>query len=148
VTSRAPIGADGFPRDELRALSIVHREGDRRGYDRAVAITESPHFSNVVDEARVGLSTSELADLTGVKPRQVQNWAAGTSRPAGAHRDHLLEVHYLVAALGEVYEPEGVEIWLHARNRLLDGRRAIDLLREGRYDVVLDAIERLKSGAV
>jgi hypothetical protein len=113
-----------------------------------MATAESLLFSSIVQTARVGLSVAELAEVTGVKPRQVHNWAAGTSRPAGMHRDHLLEVAYLVDALRDVYEPEGVEIWIHSRNRMLGGQKAIDLLKERRYEEVIDAVERLKSGAM
>jgi hypothetical protein len=53
-----------------------------------------------------------------------------------------------VDQLNEVYTPEGVEIWLRGRNRSLDGRKPIDLLRAGDFETVLYAIERLKTGAM
>jgi hypothetical protein len=40
-----------------------------------------------------------------------------------------------VQRLRDVYEPEGVEIWLHARNREFDVA--------GEYERVLAAVERL-----
>lgn len=53
------------------------------------------------------------------------------------------ELAQVRAGLAEVYKPEGVEIWLQARNRLLGGRRAIDCPAED----VLRVIEQLQSGA-
>jgi len=50
--------------------------------------------------------------------------------------------------LEEVYTPEGIDIWLHGRNRSLGGQRPIDLLRENDFDTVLDAIDRLRTGAM
>ena len=47
-----------------------------------------------------------------------------------------------------IYTREGAEIWLHGRKRSLGGRRPIDLLADGAYDEVLDAIERLAVGAM
>ncbi len=50
--------------------------------------------------------------------------------------------------LRDVYTREGAEIWLHGRKRSLGGRRPVDLLAEGSYDEVLDAIERLPAGTM
>jgi hypothetical protein len=106
-------------------------------------------YSRIVDDVRKGsVTTGELAEITGVTERQVQNWAAGASRPQGETRDRLLEVHYIVEQLKEVYTPEGVEIWLHGRNRSLGGRRPMDLLRDDQFRLVLDAVERLSVGAM
>ena len=69
--------------------------------------------------------------------------------PRGAAtRDRLLEVHYLVRLLREVYTREGAEIWLHGRKRSLDGQRPIDLLLQGDFRTVLQAVERLRTGAM
>lgn len=110
-------------------------------------VAESLYSRIVVDIRESALTSAELAEITGVRERQVQNWAAGTSRPGGDNRDRLLEVKYIVDLLRDVYTPEGIEIWLHGRNRALDGQRPIDLLRAGDFREVLDAVERLASGA-
>jgi hypothetical protein len=57
-----------------------------------------------------------------------------------------MEINYLVKRLRDVYQPEGVEIWLHGRNRDLGGQRPVDLLREGHFETVLSAIDRLLDG--
>lgn len=49
--------------------------------------------------------------------------------------------------LREIYGREGAELWLRGRKKSLSGRRPIELLKEGRVDDVLDAIERLSAGA-
>src|SRR3954447_20917290 len=112
-------------------------------------LREPSQYKTLVERVRdTALTTSELADVTGVKERQVQHWAAGTHRPQGEKRDRLLEVAYIVEQLGDVYTREGVEIWLHGRNRDVGGKRPIDLLRGGDFETVLHAVERLQSGAV
>jgi transcriptional regulator with XRE-family HTH domain len=103
-------------------------------------------YSRIVGGLRESLSTEELAKVIGIHARQVQNWAAGRNRPQGDNRDQLLGVHYLVQRLRDVYQPEGVEIWLHARNREFDGLRPLDLLVAGEYERVLAAVERLSDG--
>lgn len=95
-----------------------------------------------------GLSVADVARLVGVAERQVRNWTSGSNSPSGRNRDRLLELHYVTTRLRDVYTREGAEIWLHGRKRSLDGKRPIDLLADGRYDEVLDAIERLASGAM
>ncbi|BCI54983.1 hypothetical protein NIIDNTM18_42610 [Mycolicibacterium litorale] len=49
--------------------------------------------------------------------------------------------------LSEVYEPEGVDIWLTSPHRWLGGERGMDLIRDGRGDEVLAVAERLVGGA-
>jgi hypothetical protein len=113
----------------------------------AAEMQESAVYRRIVGEVRrMGLTTVEIADITGVGERQVQNWVSGNSRPAGKNRDLLLEIHYIVDGLKDVYTPEGVEVWLHGRNRVLGSRRPIELLKEGEFEIVLDEVERLNRG--
>ncbi len=106
-------------------------------------------YARIVEEVRDGgLSNAEISQVIGVAERQVRNWSGGSNTPSGRNRDRLLELHYLVRLLREVYTREGAEIWLHGRKRSLDGKRPIALLEEGQSEVVLDAIERLSAGAM
>ncbi|UNX53437.1 DUF2384 domain-containing protein [Georgenia sp. TF02-10] len=106
-------------------------------------------YPRVVSELRgSALTNAEIGTLTGVSERQVQRWASGSSRPEGDSRARLLELKYVVDHLRDVYTEDGVEIWLHGRNRGLGGQRPIDLLEAGQFDVVLEAIERLHTGAM
>lgn len=106
-------------------------------------------YARIVDEVRDGgLATADIARLVGVAERQVRNWGSGEHAPRGRNRDRLLELHYVAQLLRDVYTPEGAEIWLHGRKRTLGGRRPIDLLAKGRYEEVLNAIERLRAGAM
>lgn len=116
---------------------------------RSQALAESGLYARLVDDLREGvLTNAELAEITGVKTRQVQHWASGTHRPQGDAKDRLLELHYIVERLLEVYKPEGADIWLHGRNRDLGSDKPIDLLRAGSFERVLAAVERLASGAM
>lgn len=106
-------------------------------------------YPRVVSELRgSALSTAEIGTLTGVSERQVQRWASGASRPEGESRARLLEVKYIVDLLREVYTEDGVEIWLHGRNRGLGGQRPVMLLETGQFDLILEAVERLRTGAM
>jgi hypothetical protein len=116
---------------------------------RSQALAESGLYARLVDDLREAvLTNAELAEITGVKTRQVQHWASGAHRPQGEAKDRLLELHYIVERLREVYTPEGADIWAHGRNRSLEGQKPIDLLRAGEFERVLAAVERLASGAM
>lgn len=115
----------------------------------ASTLSDAGLYARIVEEIRdAALTSAELAGVTGVDERQVYNWAAGTSRPRGLKRDRLLEVHYILKALREVYTQEGAEIWIHGRNRSISGQRPIDLLIAGDFQPVLLAVERLRTGAM
>ena len=104
-------------------------------------------YPALVDEIRTaGITTAEIARVTGVQLRQVQHWASGTSRPREETRDRLVDVHYLVRQLSQVYKPEGIEIWIHSRNPILDGQRPIDLLQAGEFGPVVDLVDSLTAG--
>lgn len=101
----------------------------------------------VNDITRSGITQAELGQVVGASLRTVQNWAAGNGTPAGVKVRRLLDVQYIVRELREAYTEEGVQIWLHARNRNLESQRPIDLLAAGQYDEVLAEAERV-SGAM
>ena len=116
---------------------------------KAQSLSEAGLFSKLVADVRDSvLTTAELALITGVEERQVYNWASGASKPRSEAKDKLLEVHYIIKELREVYTPEGADIWIHARNRGLGGEKPINLLSAGAFEPVLAAIERLKTGAM
>lgn len=52
----------------------------------------------------------------------------------------------LVALLAEVYRPEGIRIWLRGRHGMLEERRPIDLIAEGRTDEVEALVHGLIDG--
>lgn len=106
-------------------------------------------YARIVNEIRdSGLSTADIARLVGVAERQVRNWTSGGNTPSGRNRDRLLELHYVTQALRDIYTREGAEIWLHGRKRSLAGRRPVDMLAEGSYQEILDAIEHLHARAM
>lgn len=94
-----------------------------------------------------GLTTADIAEVVGVGPRQVQNWIAGKGGPSSAKRlRQLLDLQYVLDLVTEVFDEEGGELWLHARNRQLQGARPLDLIRDGDTDRVIDFLDRLADG--
>lgn len=107
---------------------------------------DSPVYRHVVADTRRALTLAEIGEIVGAGERAVQKWAAGSARPEGSKRDRLLELQYVIEELSDVYKPEGVDIWLHSRQRALADRRPLDVLKAGEFQTVLQLVQRLAGG--
>lgn len=58
----------------------------------------------------------------------------------------LLDLEYVLDLVTEVFEGEGATMWLHARNRQLDGERPLDLIARNETDRVIALLDRLADG--
>jgi hypothetical protein len=92
---------------------------------------------------RGGLKGVDLANITRVSKATVTRWSAGSHAPQPRTQLVLSDLRYVVDRLSEFYAPDEIRVWLNARNELLGGERAIDLIHDQRTEDVLDAIERL-----
>ncbi len=92
---------------------------------------------------RGGLKGVDLANITKVSKATVTRWSAGSHAPQPRTQLVLSDLRYVVDRLSEFYSPDEIRMWLNARNALLGGERAIDLIHDERTEDVLDAIERL-----
>lgn len=96
---------------------------------------------------RGGLTANDIAGVVGVGQRQVQNWAAGRGRPADKQKlRRLADLQFVLDLLGEIYDSEGVLLWLNSRNRMLEGQRPLDMLAEGLADEVIEVLEQIADG--
>jgi DNA-binding transcriptional regulator YiaG len=112
---------------------------------RALATPTAPHLVLRHLREQVGLSEADVARATRVSVRSVRRWSAGA--PIGGRAAERLDDLRMVAAdLAEALPPESIVAWLRGRNRALGRARPLDLLAEGRYDEVHDAVEALASG--
>lgn len=108
--------------------------------DRAVEASE------IVDALkRFGVTQGDVAGATHVSDRAVRGWRTSDIRPD--RYDRLAELRDLVILLSDSLTPRGVGQWLHAKNRLLEGQRPVDLLAEDRYDTVRETAEAFVDGA-
>jgi hypothetical protein len=53
----------------------------------------------------------------------------------------------VIAQLGEVYDPEGIIIWLFAPHPLLNRERPAQAILDGREEEVATLVDQLVSGA-
>jgi hypothetical protein len=92
-----------------------------------------------------GLTQAAIARATGATIRTVRNWQE-TSAIRPRNDERLRELREIVLLLRETLTPRGVGQWLNARNRLLGGRRPIEMLAEGRSKAVHDAANAYVEG--
>ena len=92
---------------------------------------------------RGGLKGVDVANIARVSKATVSRWTAGSHSPHPRTQLVLSDLRYVVDRLSEFYAPDEVRTWLNARNELLGGERAIDLIRGGQTEGVLEAIECL-----
>lgn len=92
---------------------------------------------------RGGLKGVDVANIANVSKATVSRWTVGTSSPQPRTQLVLSDLRYVVDRLSEFYAPDEVRAWLNARNELLGGERAIDLVLDQKTEIVLEAIERL-----
>jgi len=92
---------------------------------------------------RGGLKGVDVANIAKVSKATVSRWSAGSHSPHPKTQLMLSDLRYVVDRLAEFHAPDEVRVWLNSRNELLDGRRAIDLIHDGRTEIVLEAVERL-----
>jgi hypothetical protein len=110
------------------------------GLDRAVEPSE------IVGALKAyGVTQADVAATIGVSDRVVRGWRESTIRPE--RYDRLAELRDLVLLLVESLTPRGVGQCLHARSRLLDERRPLDLIRDGEAARVREAAEAFIEGS-
>jgi transcriptional regulator with XRE-family HTH domain len=93
-----------------------------------------------------GLTQSIIAKATGASARTVRNWEQ-TSAIRPHNDERLRDLREVVLILRETLTARGVSQWLTARNRIVGGRRPIDLLAEGNTKDVREAATAYVEGA-
>lgn len=108
--------------------------------ERAVEAAE------IVDALKsFGITQVDVASVVQVSDRAVRGWRTGDIHPD--RYDRLAQLRDLVLLLSDSLTPRGVGQWLHAKNRLLQGERPVDLLAADHYEQVRSAAESFIDGS-
>ena len=91
------------------------------------------------------LSGVDVANVSDVSKTTVTRWTKGTASPHPKTQLILSDLKYVVDQLAEFYTPAETRTWLYARNPLLSGKSAMELIHAGQTEDVLAAIQRLNS---
>lgn len=115
----------------------------------SAALKRPAAVSRLVNDLRKygGLSGTDIANIVGVSPPTVSRWSNGVGAPTIQKQAVIAELRWVAERLADFYTPEEARLWLHSAHPLLHGRRAIDLINQGRTSEVLEVLEQLDSGA-
>jgi uncharacterized protein (DUF2384 family) len=91
------------------------------------------------------LKGTDIANITDVSKATVSRWRTGAVKPQPRNELILSDLYYIVRRLQEYYGPDEIRAWLYARHPQLEGKRAIDLIHEGKSIEVLRVLDRLDS---
>lgn len=112
----------------------------------ASTLERAVEAGEIVDALKAyGVTQGDIALTVHVSDRAVRAWRSGDIRPE--RYDRLAELRDLVLLLSDSLTERGVGQWLRARNRLLEGRRPIEMLAEDRFAEVRAAAESFVDGA-
>jgi hypothetical protein len=112
----------------------------------AQTLERAVEASEIVDALKsFGVTQVDVAAVAQVSDRAVRAWRTGNIRPD--RYDRLAQLRDLVLLLSDSLTERGVGQWLHAKNRLLDGERPVDLLAEDRHEEVRGAAAAFVDGS-
>lgn len=97
-------------------------------------------------EEKGGLRSIDIANVLGTRPETVSRWNQGKAFPRGDTEKLLLDLEYIVDQLSDFYVPLEARLWLHSRQRLMDGQRPVDLIQRGDTDAVMLVLDQLRDG--
>lgn len=95
---------------------------------------------------RYGLTQRDIAAAAHVSERTVYAWKREQGGVRDRNYDRLAAVREVVLLLRDSLTDRGVGQWLRARNRLLQGRRPVEVLGEGDIDAVRRAAVAFAEG--
>lgn len=105
--------------------------------------------SKIIDDLKEygGLKGMDVANIASVSPATVSRWVSGKNFPHPKTQLLISDLRYVVDRLSDFYSPDETRVWLYSMHRLLNDKRAIDLIHDGKADEVLAVIESLDEGA-
>jgi hypothetical protein len=97
-------------------------------------------------QRKAAMRSVDVANVLGIRPETVSRWNQGRAFPRSDAERTLLDLEYVVDQLADLYEPDEARLWLFSRQKLLDGARPADLIRQGRTDEVLRLLRQILEG--
>jgi len=106
-------------------------------------------IATLIDDLRRrgGLTGTDVANMAMVSAATVPLWASGESSPHPKTQLLISNLHYVVDRLAELYDPEEIHVWLYSKHPLLDAKRAVDFINQGRGDRVIAVVDSLNDAA-
>jgi hypothetical protein len=97
-------------------------------------------------ERKGAMRSVDVANLLGTRPETVSRWNNGKAFPRSDAERTLLQLEYLVELLSEIYLPEEARMWFYSPQKLLKGEAPAELVRAGKIQELIAAVDQLRDG--
>jgi uncharacterized protein (DUF2384 family) len=94
----------------------------------------------------LGLTYRQIAAAIGADESTLHRWRSGESEPRSVFRSRMDALHEFQQELLDAVSPRAAREWLRTPVPALDGRRPLDLLEEGRIELLTRLLMRINLG--
>ena len=95
---------------------------------------------------KAAMRSIDVANMLGTTPETVSRRHRGRAYPRPTEEDLLANLEYIVERLSEFYsDPSTARAWLYSRHGFFGGLRPAELIREGRIEEVLAAMQAMSN---
>jgi putative toxin-antitoxin system antitoxin component (TIGR02293 family) len=94
------------------------------------------------------VDTADVARVLDTSQRSVQRWAAQDASPRKEAEERFLELAAVLELAERVLPEESARLWLRAPVAELEWRKPLDVIKEGQFRQVIDALLALSEGVI
>jgi putative toxin-antitoxin system antitoxin component (TIGR02293 family) len=94
------------------------------------------------------VDTADVARVLNTTLRSVQRWSSRAAAPRKGSEERLLELAAVLDFAAEILPEEGARLWLRSPIADLGWRKPLDVISEGNFRQVIDALEALSEGVI
>lgn len=94
------------------------------------------------------VDTADVARVLKTSQRSVQRWTARDAAPRKDSEERLLELGVVLELAAKALPEEGARLWLRTPIADLGWRKPLDVVREGGFREVIDALLALSQGVI
>ena len=105
-------------------------------------------FTSLLDHLGDGdvVDTADLARVSDTNPRSVTRWKAQAAVPRREAEERLLELRAVVDLVRKVMRDDAARLWMRSPNPDLGYDKPLDLVANGRYQMVIDLLLAIAEG--
>jgi putative toxin-antitoxin system antitoxin component (TIGR02293 family) len=94
------------------------------------------------------VDTADIARVLNTTQRSVQRWHARDSNPRKDSEERLLELAVVLELAGQAMPEDGARLWLRTPIADLGWCKPLDVVGEGKFRDVIDALGALSEGVI
>jgi putative toxin-antitoxin system antitoxin component (TIGR02293 family) len=94
------------------------------------------------------VDTADVARVLNITLRSVQRWSSRAASPRKGSEERLLELAVVLDRAAEVLPEEDARLWIRSPIADLGWRKPLDVISEGNFRDVIDALEAFSEGVI